>query len=89
MGRRDKLVNNSQKDFSVISDYNLIYVIKDMIGEAITENNVYYDGDDIEDAIEIIYPTVFNIVFNSHYSNIRNNEKKVNDLITYLVTNLA
>jgi len=74
--------------FHKVSDRDLIFLLKDKIYDAIVINRVYYDTDDIENSVEVIYPTLFNVVFNSNYD-LRHNEKEVDNLITYLVVNLA
>ena len=88
MGQKVNFPNNIFEECTNTSDHKLIYTLKDMIGEAIVENCVYYDSDDIEIAIEVIYPIVFSTVFNTNF-NLRHDKKAINNLITYLVTNLA
>lgn len=70
-------------------DPDSIITLKGIIGEIIIENHIYYDDSDIECAVEIIYPVVSGIVFNSNFSFIRNDQDKLLDMITYLVTHLS
>ena len=88
MTQNPECPNYELDPFYKFSDRELIYLLKDKIYEAIIINHVYLDFDDIEKSVEVIYPTLFNVVFNSNYG-LRYNEKEVDNLITYLVVNLA
>ena len=81
-------LNHTFETHPRVTDRDFIYIIKDLISEAIINNRVYYDYDDIEIAIEVIYPIVSMIIFNSTF-NLRYDAKGIDDLITYLVVNLA
>lgn len=72
-----------------VTDPEMVYILKDMIDEVMIENNVYYDNNDREEAIEVIYPVIASIIFNPNFSHIKGNEESMIDLITYLVIRLS
>ncbi len=88
MEQKYALPDLTPDNFSKFSDRELIHVLKEMIYDAIIKNRVYLDDDDIANSVEVIYPTLFNVVFNSNYG-LRHNEKEVYNLVNYLVVNLA
>lgn len=69
-------------------DFKFIHVLKDALTESMIENNIHLWGDDIDDAKEIVFPSLFNIVFNTHF-NIRHDVKAINELIKFLLTHYA
>ena len=69
-------------------DRDYVSILKDMIHDSVEENGVYYDLDDIEQAVKVVYPVIYNIIFNINFKFGRD-DNEIEDLISYLVTRLA
>lgn len=74
----------SKDDLSRVRDHDMIELLKCLIDDVMVENRLYYDDDDRSVAVEIIYPIISVIVFNSSFWRVRCDKKCLVDLVTHL-----
>ncbi len=75
--------------FENLNDDDLESSILELMWEAIEENGVYYDPDDAEKAVDRLYPTIKEIVFNPQHYILRYNYKRFAEFVTYMTVRLA
>ncbi len=75
--------------FANLNDADLKSAIDEMITEAIIENRLYLDYDDIAQASEELFPLIEAIIFNPRYSYIKADYALFCEFITYLTVRLA
>ncbi|MFI3292341.1 MAG: hypothetical protein SNG27_01080 [Rikenellaceae bacterium] len=68
---------------------DLINLISDIAREAIVDNGVYHDLDDIEMAVKDVLPAISIIILNPEFSHIKNDYDMLVEMVTYLTIRLA